>query len=143
MFSCVMFTFALCTKNTGGNKLYNFIFMCLFILCFYFERCSRKAFLFQPTPRLFSVNGPSGSPGAMHRLLLVFVAAVGPSVLGLPRLVASRAAEPCVAPLQWEGRWVVYDHSTGRNSRAAVSYDGVDQRIRVLQQHKKHTPCQR
>ncbi|XP_061586966.1 mammalian ependymin-related protein 1 [Cololabis saira] len=50
---------------------------------------------------------------------------------------------PCLAPAQWEGRWVVYDHSSGRNRRAAVSYDGPNQRIRVLQQHKKHTPCQR
>uniref|UniRef100_A0A096M7H4 Mammalian ependymin-related protein 1 n=1 Tax=Poecilia formosa TaxID=48698 RepID=A0A096M7H4_POEFO len=74
----------------------------------------------------------------------LFVAAAGVSGFGLPRrLDASPAAEPCDAPLQWEGKWVVYDHSTGRNSRAAVSYDGQNQRIRVLQQHKKHTPCQR
>uniref|UniRef100_A0A3Q0R2S7 Mammalian ependymin-related protein 1 n=1 Tax=Amphilophus citrinellus TaxID=61819 RepID=A0A3Q0R2S7_AMPCI len=99
--------------------------------------------LFQPAPQLLSVNGPPGSPGTMHQLLLVFVATAGASVFGLPRLDASRADGPCVAPLQWEGRWVVYDHSTGRNSRAAVSYDGLNQRIRVLQQHKKHTPCQR
>ncbi|XP_012708976.2 mammalian ependymin-related protein 1 [Fundulus heteroclitus] len=79
----------------------------------------------------------------MHRLLLVFVAAAGVSALGLPQLGASPADEPCDAPLQWEGKWVVYDHNTGRNSRAAVSYDGQNQRIRVLQQHKKHTPCQR
>lgn len=50
---------------------------------------------------------------------------------------------PCQAPLLWEGRWVVYDHGTGRNNRAAVSYDGQSHRLRVLQQHKKHTPCQR
>ena len=80
----------------------------------------------------------------MHRLLFVFVAAFGAPVLGLPGLNGSRAAAaPCLAPQQWEGRWVLYDHSTGRNSRAAVSYDGLTQRIRVLQQHKKHTPCQR
>ncbi|XP_077579701.1 mammalian ependymin-related protein 1 [Stigmatopora nigra] len=63
------------------------------------------------------------------------------SVLGLPSATAQ--ASPCLAPLQWEGRWVVYDHGTGRNTRAAVSYDGQNHRLRVLQQHKKHTPCQR
>ncbi|XP_056276276.1 mammalian ependymin-related protein 1 [Pseudoliparis swirei] len=79
----------------------------------------------------------------MHRLLLVFLAAAGASVLGLPRLDASPAAAPCLAPQQWEGRWVMFDHSSGRNSRASVSYDGLKQRIRVLQQNKKHAPCQR
>ncbi|XP_037644043.1 mammalian ependymin-related protein 1 [Sebastes umbrosus] len=80
----------------------------------------------------------------MHRLLLVFVAAAGASVLGLPgRLEASPAAAPCLAPLQWEGSWVMFDSSTGRNRRAAVSYDGLKQRLRVLQQNKKHTPCQK
>ncbi|CAL1580684.1 unnamed protein product [Knipowitschia caucasica] len=58
-------------------------------------------------------------------------------------LRAQAAPSPCLAPAQWEGRWVQYDHSTGRNTRAAVSYDGLNQRLRVLQQHKKHTPCQR
>lgn len=90
-----------------------------------------------------SVNWTPVLLETMHRLLLVFVAAAGASVLGLPRQDASRAAGPCLAPLQWEGRWVLYDHSTGRNSRAAVSYDGQNQRIRVLQQNKKHTPCQK
>ena len=79
-------------------------------------------------------NGTRAFPAAMHRLLLAFLAAAGASVLGLG---------PCRAPLQWEGRWVQFDHSTGRNSRAAVSYDGLNQRLRVLQQHKKHTPCQK
>ncbi|XP_042339364.1 mammalian ependymin-related protein 1-like [Plectropomus leopardus] len=79
----------------------------------------------------------------MHRLLLVFLAAAGASVLGVLGRSVSPAAGPCLAPLQWEGRWVQYDHSTGRNRRAAVSYDGLNQRIRVLQQHKKHTPCQK
>lgn len=79
----------------------------------------------------------------MLRLLLVLLAA-GASVLGLGRAGAPvRAAQPCLAPQQWEGRWVQYDHSTGRNRRAVVSYDGPKQRIRVLQKHKKHAPCQR
>ncbi|KAF3857798.1 hypothetical protein F7725_010999 [Dissostichus mawsoni] len=79
----------------------------------------------------------------MHRLLLVFVAASGASVLGLPVEDVSPPSDPCLAPLQWEGRWVSFDHSTGRNSRSSVSYDGLKQRVRVLQQNKKHTPCQR
>ncbi|KAM7379800.1 hypothetical protein PAMP_005325 [Pampus punctatissimus] len=80
----------------------------------------------------------------MQRLLFVLLAAAGASALRFGQLdVSPPAAGPCLAPLQWEGRWVLYDHSTGRNSRAAVSYDSQNQRIRVLQQHKKHTPCQR
>lgn len=79
----------------------------------------------------------------MHRLLLVFVAASAASVLGLPVEDVSPRSDPCLAPLQWEGRWVSFDHSTGRNSRSSVSYDGLKQRVRVLQQNKKHTPCQR
>lgn len=80
----------------------------------------------------------------MHPLLFVFVAAAGASVLGPAGMGASvREGQPCLAPQQWEGRWVQYDHSTGRNRRAVVSYDGLNQRIRVLQKHKKHTPCQK
>lgn len=55
----------------------------------------------------------------------------------------ARPEEPCVAPLQWEGRTVVYDHSTGRNTRAAVSYDAQNQRVRVLEQKTGHTPCKK
>ncbi|XP_068423241.1 mammalian ependymin-related protein 1 [Clinocottus analis] len=80
---------------------------------------------------------------AMHKLLLLLLAAAGAPVLGLPGLGGSRAAAPCLAPPQWEGRWVLYDHSSGRNNRASVSYDGLQQRIRVLTQNKKHAPCQR
>ncbi|KAG2458141.1 EPDR1 protein, partial [Polypterus senegalus] len=50
---------------------------------------------------------------------------------------------PCQAPLQWEGRTVTYDHSTGRNTRAIVSYDGQNQRIRVLEEKKGHIPCKK
>uniref|UniRef100_A0A665U2W8 Mammalian ependymin-related protein 1 n=1 Tax=Echeneis naucrates TaxID=173247 RepID=A0A665U2W8_ECHNA len=62
----------------------------------------------------------------MHRLLFVLLAAAGPPVLGLPGPELREAATPCLAPPQWEGRWVLYDHSTGRNSQA-VSYDGLNQ----------------
>uniref|UniRef100_A0A8C6UYA2 Mammalian ependymin-related protein 1 n=1 Tax=Neogobius melanostomus TaxID=47308 RepID=A0A8C6UYA2_9GOBI len=71
--------------------------------------------------------------------LIVFLSAV--LLASEPR--AAAAPSPCLAPGQWEGRWVQYDHGTGRNSRAAVSYDAPNQRLRVLQQHKRHTPCQR
>lgn len=92
---------------------------------------------------VLSTNGAlCGVAVNMYRLLFVLLAVVWASVLGLPGL-GSKADEPCVAPLQWEGRWVVYDHGTGRNHRAAVSYDGLNKRLRVLQQHKKHTPCQK
>lgn len=127
-------------------------------LCFYSERLSKHQVTGSPpagyfgSPVVIRLGRPlpsptteriTGPPGKMHRLMLVFVAVAGASAFGLPGLGVSPAAEPCDAPLQWEGKWVVYDHSTGRNSRAAVSYDGQNQRIRVLQQHKKHTPCQR
>lgn len=50
---------------------------------------------------------------------------------------------PCQAPLQWEGRTVAYDHTTGRNTRAAVSYDGPGQRVRLLQERKGLIPCKK
>ncbi|XP_066537468.1 mammalian ependymin-related protein 1 [Hoplias malabaricus] len=59
------------------------------------------------------------------------------SSVGAPR------PQPCTAPLQWEGRSVQYDHQTGRNTRSLLSYDGQNQRIRVLEEKRKHTPCKR
>ncbi|OXB56215.1 hypothetical protein ASZ78_003238 [Callipepla squamata] len=50
-------------------------------------------------------------------------------------------AEPCRAPGQWEGRSVRYEHGTGRNTRAAVSYDGLNQRLRILEERKALIPC--
>ncbi|KAM9308574.1 mammalian ependymin-related protein 1 [Gastrophryne carolinensis] len=50
---------------------------------------------------------------------------------------------PCQAPLQWEGRIVVYDHNTGRNIRANVTYDAKQQRIRILEDRKSLIPCKR
>ncbi|KAJ8011419.1 hypothetical protein DPEC_G00058010 [Dallia pectoralis] len=78
-------------------------------------------------------------------LLLVFVSAlasVAPAV-SHQRNAFAPPSEPCLAPLQWEGRSVEYDHSTGRNTRALLSYDGQNQRIRLLQQNKRHAPCQK
>ncbi|XP_003406949.1 mammalian ependymin-related protein 1 [Loxodonta africana] len=50
---------------------------------------------------------------------------------------------PCQAPLQWEGRQVLYLQSSGRYSRALISYDGLNQRIRVLDERKALIPCKR
>ncbi|XP_056148833.1 mammalian ependymin-related protein 1 [Lampris incognitus] len=79
----------------------------------------------------------------MFRLFFIFFTAAAAPVFGHPKLDVAPPSKPCLAPLQWEGRSVQYDHNTGRNTRAAVSYDALDQRLRVLQQHKKHTPCQK
>ncbi|XP_067888718.1 mammalian ependymin-related protein 1 [Heterodontus francisci] len=51
--------------------------------------------------------------------------------------------KPCQAPVQWEGRAVEYDHNTGRNSRVLISYDGKNQRVRVLEERKGHIPCKK
>lgn len=50
---------------------------------------------------------------------------------------------PCEAPQQWEGRQVLYRQSSGRNSRALLSYDGLNQRVRVLDERKALIPCKR
>lgn len=50
---------------------------------------------------------------------------------------------PCQAPQQWEGRQVLYRQSSGRNSRALLSYDGLNQRVRVLDERKALIPCKR
>lgn len=52
-------------------------------------------------------------------------------------------AEPCQAPGQWEGRTVFYRHGTGRITRAAVSYDGPNQRLRILEERKALIPCKK
>ncbi|XP_032938661.1 mammalian ependymin-related protein 1 isoform X1 [Catharus ustulatus] len=68
-----------------------------------------------------------------------------PLLLGvlLLRSGAAAAAEPCQAPRQWEGRTVFYEHGSGRNTRAAVSYDGLNQRLRVLEERKALIPCKK
>lgn len=80
---------------------------------------------------------------AMLRLLFLFCTAAVVPAFVRPKPDASPPSQPCLAPLQWEGRSVQYDHSTGRNARAAVSYDAQNQRIRIFQQNKKHTPCEK
>ncbi|XP_068261228.1 mammalian ependymin-related protein 1 [Nyctibius grandis] len=56
---------------------------------------------------------------------------------------AAAGAEPCQAPRQWEGRAVFYEHGTGRNTRAALSYDGPSQRLRILEERKALIPCKK
>ncbi|XP_018414274.1 PREDICTED: mammalian ependymin-related protein 1 [Nanorana parkeri] len=56
---------------------------------------------------------------------------------------ASDPVTPCEAPLQWEGRIVMYDHNTGKNTRANVTYDAKQQRIRILEDRKSLVPCKR
>eukprot|EP00072_Mus_musculus_P043491 XP_006516581.1 PREDICTED: mammalian ependymin-related protein 1 isoform X1 [Mus musculus] len=51
--------------------------------------------------------------------------------------------QPCQAPQQWEGRQVLYQQSSGHNNRALVSYDGLNQRVRVLDERKALIPCKR
>lgn len=77
----------------------------------------------------------------MNRILL-FTAMCFEISLSHARAVAP-PVQPCLAPLQWEGRSVVYDHNTGRNTRTTVSYDGQNQRIRVLEEKKGHVPCKK
>ncbi|XP_007455397.1 PREDICTED: mammalian ependymin-related protein 1 isoform X3 [Lipotes vexillifer] len=62
---------------------------------------------------------------------------------GLCGLGAAGSARPCQAPQQWEGRQVLYRQSTGRYSRALLSYDGLNQRVRVLDERKALIPCKR
>jgi len=75
-------------------------------------------------------------------VLILSLSAMVPC-LGSPYPSVAVAPQPCLAPLQWEGRTVQYDHATGRNTRAAVSYDAQNQRIRVLEQKTGHTPCKK
>ncbi|KAF5912279.1 hypothetical protein HPG69_013446 [Diceros bicornis minor] len=74
----------------------------------------------------------------------------GPGAAAAPRTGVGVGAEgspgtprPCQAPQQWEGRQVLYRQSSGRNSRALLSYDGLNQRVRVLDERKALIPCKR
>lgn len=78
----------------------------------------------------------------VHLVFAFCLGAVAPA-LSYPETAFARPAQPCLAPLQWEGRSVEYNYDTGRNTRASVSYDAQNHRIRLLQQNKKHTPCQK
>ncbi|KAK1172178.1 mammalian ependymin-related protein 1 [Acipenser oxyrinchus oxyrinchus] len=67
---------------------------------------------------------------------------IAASSLGSPS-ASGPMLQPCQAPQQWEGRTVEYDHYTGRNTRAVVSYDGQNQRVRVLEERKGYIPCKK
>ncbi|XP_029445376.1 mammalian ependymin-related protein 1 [Rhinatrema bivittatum] len=103
-----------------------------------------------PTPRA----RPGFAAAAGSRLPLCRRSMAGPALLllllpGLLSCSCYAAAfsptgpTPCLAPPQWEGRSVAYDHSTGRNTRAAVSYDAGQQRLRVLEEKKGFVPCKK
>lgn len=51
--------------------------------------------------------------------------------------------QPCRAPQQWEGRRVLFQRSTGLRSRALLAYDGLQRRVRVLEERKALIPCRR
>lgn len=51
--------------------------------------------------------------------------------------------QPCRAPQQWEGRRVLLQQSTGLRSRALLAYDGLQRRVRVLEERKALIPCRR
>uniref|UniRef100_A0ABM5GQD6 Mammalian ependymin-related protein 1 n=1 Tax=Pogona vitticeps TaxID=103695 RepID=A0ABM5GQD6_9SAUR len=80
-----------------------------------------------------------GSPRRGLALLLFF----GLARCGGPRAALAQPVVPCQAPLQWEGRTVEYDHSTGTNTRAAVAYDSPNQRLRILEERKGLIPCKK
>ncbi|XP_074140583.1 mammalian ependymin-related protein 1 [Sminthopsis crassicaudata] len=77
----------------------------------------------------------AGGPGGMLGAFLV-AWLLGALAAGVP-------GPPCQAPQQWEGRQVRYDHSSGRNTRALLSYDGLQQRVRLLEEKKALIPCKK
>lgn len=90
--------------------------------------------------------GATASPASPPRLLpplLLLLSAVASCLACWIPLASAQPPAPCQAPVQWEGRTVRYDHSTGKNTRALVSYDGPSQRLRVLEERKGLIPCKK
>ncbi|KAL8165630.1 UNVERIFIED_CONTAM: hypothetical protein K2H54_049849 [Gekko kuhli] len=88
-------------------------------------------------------RGAAASPASPPSLLLLlWSGAVYLACCGSPPASAPPPV-PCQAPVQWEGRTVRYDHNTGKNTRALVSYDGPNQRLRVLEERKGLIPCKK
>ncbi|XP_003470134.1 mammalian ependymin-related protein 1 [Cavia porcellus] len=83
---------------------------------------------------------PRGAPRAVGAWL--WVCALG-GLCALGTAGFPGTPRPCQAPQQWEGRQVVYQQSSGHNSRALLSYDGPNQRVRVLDERKALIPCKR
>ncbi|XP_041046005.1 mammalian ependymin-related protein 1 isoform X2 [Carcharodon carcharias] len=89
-------------------------------------------------------SGPGPGPGPLSVRFLPLLCCCLAPVFGIARdWELSLQPKPCRAPEQWEGRAVVYEHSTGRNSRVLLSYDGHNQRVRVLEEKKGHIPCKK
>ncbi|XP_069870293.1 mammalian ependymin-related protein 1 isoform X1 [Dipodomys merriami] len=82
-----------------------------------------------------------GPPRVARGLAGVWLLWGGLCVLGAAGLPS--APRPCQAPQQWEGRQVVYEQRSGRNSRALLAYDGPGRRVRVLDERKALIPCKR
>ncbi|XP_048695142.1 mammalian ependymin-related protein 1 isoform X2 [Caretta caretta] len=103
----------------------------------------------EEAPRMARGGGCLGQPRLRRRLLLLLGGLLclpgWPPGAAAPQGRAGRGQPPtpCQAPLQWEGRTVAYDHSSGRNTRAAVSYDGPGQRLRLLEERKGLIPCKK
>ncbi|XP_060104176.1 mammalian ependymin-related protein 1 [Heteronotia binoei] len=91
-------------------------------------------------------KGVAGSRASPARLLLLPPPVLLWSViasLACRSLASAQQPVPCQAPVQWEGRTVRYDHNTGKNIRALVTYDGPNQRLRVLEEKKGLIPCKK
>ncbi|XP_040520223.1 mammalian ependymin-related protein 1 isoform X2 [Gallus gallus] len=98
-----------------------------------------------PPPPLLPSAPPPPFPWRARSAARSMALATGGLLLLLGGLLVrgGAGAEPCRAPGQWEGRSVRYDHGTGRNTRAAVSYDGLNQRLRILEERKALIPCKK
>lgn len=87
---------------------------------------------------------PSAGPlGGLRLWVLGGLCGLGAGVLLADAWGPPGTPRPCQAPQQWEGRQVLYRQSSGRNSRALLSYDGLHRRVRVLDERKALVPCKR
>ena len=90
-------------------------------------------------------GGPLGAwlLGSLWVWVLGGLCGLGAAALRAGNWGSPGTPRPCQAPQQWEGRQVLYQQSSGRNSRALLSYDGLNQRVRVLDERKALIPCKR
>lgn len=99
-------------------------------------------------PKRAPLRGAGGALGAwllggLWVWVLGGLGGLGAGALGADPWGSPGTPRPCQAPQQWEGRQVLYRQSSGRNSRALLSYDGLNQRVRVLDERKALIPCKR